>query len=408
MSRRRYWPSIRILLGIALTVAVSAPVSAQSTRAEIARAARQAKVATLKAYEPGKVEQVLYRIEDDRLMERIFNPPRGLFVRYGGMPQGAGMAAGPAWRQSNHYLSFTATSAASIRGYWEVDGAFALRPLADDRAVITVAARRRNLPQEDFFGLGPSTSDDAQTSFKLEETRFGVALAAKPVDWLRFSGGVAFERPRIGRGTDRRFPSIEDEFTDATAPGLAIQPDFVRTATSVTFDLSDRPLGPVAGGIYILSYDRVDDRELDRYSFNQWSVDLRQHIPIVAGARTIVLRAHATGVQPDSGREVPFYYQPTLGGPYSVRILPAYRFRDRNALLFQVEYRYELNAFMTGAVFYDAGKVAFNARDLWKSGFTHDAGLGLRLGFMSAVSLRTEVAFGREGARLVFKFNDVF
>jgi outer membrane protein assembly factor BamA len=131
-------------------------------------------------------------------------------------------------------------------------------------------------------------------------------------------------------------------------------------------------------------------------------------VPIVTGARTIVLRAFATGVTPDAGHEVPFYYQPTLGGAYSLRMLPEYRLRDRHVLLLQAEYRFELNAFMTGAVFYDAGKVAHRRQDLGFRGLRHDAGFGLRLGFMSNVSLRTEVAFGSDGPRLIFKFNDVF
>jgi hypothetical protein len=398
----------RSLLVLVVMAACASPAAAQSTRAEIARAARKAKVTSLASYQPGRVEAALFYVEDRRLMERIFNPPRGLFVRFGGLPQGAGLAAGPAWRHSNHVISLTGSSAASFRGYWEADATFAVRPLADDRAQISVGARRRHLPQEDFFGLGSASATDIQTSFTLDETRLAADAAVKPADWLLVSAGVAFERPRVGRGTDARVPSIQDEFTDASAPGLDAQPDFLRAGVSATVDHTDRTLGPAAGGLYRLAFDRLDDRDLGRYSFSQWTVDLRQHIPLVAGARTIVLRASATGVRPDDGHDVPFYYQPTLGGPYSLRILPAYRYRDRHALLVQVEYRYELNAFMTGAVFYDAGRVAFRAADLWTSGFTHDAGIGLRMGFMSNVALRAEVAFGESGARLVFKFSDVF
>lgn len=403
MTARRWW----IFCFVAAAVPASAWAQTQ-TRADLARQERAAKAANLRPYQPGKVEAALFRIEDRRLMERVFNPPRGLFVRFGGLPQGAGLAVGPALRHSNTFMSLTGTSAISLRGYWELDGTLSFPHLAGDHAFVNVGARRRHMPQEDFFGLGPDSSSDRQTSFTLRETTTRVEAGTTPVDWLRFSAEVAYEQPRVSRGEDPRFPSTHDLFADETALGLTAQPDFLRAGARVTFDFTDRPLGPPAGGRYSFTWDTFSDRDLGRYSFDQWTVDLQQHVPIVAGARTIVLRAFATSVSPADGHDVPFYYQPTLGGAYSLRGLPAYRLRDRALLLLQAEYRFELNAFMTGAVFYDAGKVAFRARDFGRSSFHHDAGFGLRFGFMSNVSLRTEVAFGGDGPKFVFKFNDVF
>ena len=393
-----------------LVVIAMAPVaaSAQTSRADIARQHRAAKAADLHPYAPKKVDAILFRIEDRYLMERIFNPPRGLFVRFGGLPQGAGLAAGPAYRHSNHTLSLTGSSAISFRGYWELNGTLAFPHLAGDHAFVNLGVRRRSLPQEDFFGLGSDTLSSAQTSFALRETSLAAEAGASPVDWFQIAGSVGHEKPRVSGGKDPRFPSIEERFDDRAAPGLLVQPDFVRAGMRATLDFTDRLLGPPTGGKYSVTYDAYADRDFDRYSFRQWSVDLRQYVPIVTGARTIVLRAFATGVTPNAGHEVPFYYQPTLGGPYSLRMLPAYRLRDRNLLLLQAEYRFELNAFMTGAVFYDTGKVSFRRQDLNMQGLKHDAGFGLRLGFLSNVSLRTEVAFGSDGPRLIFKFNDVF
>ena len=397
--------SIAILAILAIAPAAA---SAQTSRTDIARQQRAAKAAGLHPYERNKVDAVLFRIEDGYLMERIFNPPRGLFVRFGGLPQGAGLAAGPAYRHSNHTLSLTGSSAISFRGYWELSGTLAFPHLAGDHAFVNLGVRRRSLPQEDFFGLGSDTASSAQTSFALRETSIAAEAGASPVDWFQIAGSVGYEQPRVRGGKDPRFPSIEELFDDTAAPGLLVQPDFVRAGARATLDLTDRLLGSPTGGKYSVTYDAYNDRDLNRYSFRQWSVDLRQYVPIVTGARTIVLRAFATGVTPNAGHEVPFYYQPTLGGAYSLRMLPAYRLRDRHVLLLQAEYRFELNAFMTGAVFYDTGKVAFRRQDLNTQGLKHDAGFGIRLGFMSNVSLRAEVAFGSDGPRLIFKFNDVF
>jgi hemolysin activation/secretion protein len=106
---------------------------------------------------------------------------------------------------------------------------------------------------------------------------------------------------------------------------------------------------------------------------------------------------------------VPFYLQPTLGGAYSLRGLRPYRLRDRNLLLLQGEYRWEVNAFLTGTIFYDAGKVAFRRRDLDLDDLNHDYGIGVRFGWMSGVAMRADVAFGSgEGTRFVLRFDDVF
>jgi hypothetical protein len=393
---------------IAILAMAPAAASAQTTRAEIARQQRAAKATDLHPYQPKKVEATLFRIEDRYLMERIFNPPRGLFLKYGGLPVGAGITAGPAYRLSNHTVSLTGWAIAAFRGSWEANGTLAFPHLANDHAFVNLGVRRRTLPWEDYFGLGNSTPSSAQTSFALSQTSFSAEAGLSPVDWFRISGSLGHEQPGVGPGKDPRFPSIEEQFDDTSAPGLSMQPAFIRAGVRATLDLTDRPLGPTSGGRYIFTFDGYQDRDFDRYSFKQWSVDLRQHIPIIAGARTIVLRAFATGVTPSAGQEVPFYYHPTLGGAYTLRIIPEYRLRDRYVLLLQAEYRFELNAFMTGAVFYDTGKVGHRQQDLNLDDLRHDVGFGLRFGFLSNVSMRSEIVFGRGGPRVVFKFADVF
>lgn len=111
----------------------------------------------------------------------------------------------------------------------------------------------------------------------------------------------------------------------------------------------------------------------------------------------------------DEGQEIPFYFQRTLGGPDDLRGFRRYRFRDRNLLLLQAEYRWEVFTAMDAAVFYDAGKVAARRGDLDLSGLEHDYGVGVRFGTDNGVFLRIEGAFGsRDGKHLVFRFGNVF
>jgi outer membrane protein assembly factor BamA len=146
-----------------------------------------------------------------------------------------------------------------------------------------------------------------------------------------------------------------------------------------------------------VTFTRYADRDLDQFSFNRWDVDLRQFIPFVHDTHTLALRAWVSSSDPSDGDSVPFYLQPTLGGSRSLRGFSTFRFRDRSALLLQAEYRWRINEFVTGALFYDTGAVAP------RSGHrTARARLRLRPARRQPLDrgARMDVAFGgREGTR---------
>jgi hypothetical protein len=399
---------VKFAAALALLLGVAAPLLAQDTRAEQLRRERAEKAAKLRPLERNRIEAVLFEIEDRRWMERLFNPPRGVFVRWGGLPEGAGVGAGPAARFSTHTVSVTGTSVITARKYWEIDGRIAFPRLADRHLFVEAGGRRRDFPQEDFYGLGPDSAESARTSYALRETSVDAVAGVLAGSWLTIAASVEHISPRIGAGGDRRVPSIDSLFGSDAAPGLDVQPDFVRSGALVRVDYIDAPFGSGLGGRYTASFGRFADQATGRYSFRRWDLDLQQFVPIVNNARSLALRAHIAELAPDAGGVVPFYLQPTLGGGYSLRGLPAYRLRDRSFVLFQAEYRWLANPFIAGAIFYDAGAVAPRLREVAFDDLTSDYGIGLRLGWMGTASLRTDLAFGPDGPRLVFKFSNVF
>jgi hypothetical protein len=147
-------------------------------------------------------------------------------------------------------------------------------------------------------------------------------------------------------------------------------------------DVNNRaPLGnPRRGGRYAVTFHRYDDTEIDLFSFNRVDIDLQHYVPIVRDRRVLALHARAVMTDADAGAEVPFYFQPTLGGPDDLRGFRHFRFRDRNTLLFQAEYRWEIFTAVDGALFYDIGKVAPRREDFRLSDFERDFGIGFRFG----------------------------
>ena len=112
-----------------------------------------------------------------------------------------------------------------------------------------------------------------------------------------------------------------------------------------------------------MGFERFDDTNGERFSFNRVSFDARGFLPLGSRQRTIAARLYATSDYADSGAQVPFYLMETLGGHDTLRGFRDFRFRDTNVLYLSSEYRWEAAAGIDLAVFYDAGKVFSDRSD---------------------------------------------
>ena len=398
---------------LAQRTAILEKTTEPSTRAEESRAKREAKAIALVPERRTKTEAILYKVDEDLILHRIFNPPRGFHVRAGGIGEGGGLGGGAGYQFTNVPFDFRASARASLKGYVIAEGALRF-PGTQSESVYTwangpyveVYARRRESPQEDFFGLGPVSREDDRSNYALRDTFVRVSPAVRR-GYLTGGVNLGYLDPSIGSGTDDSLPSTEELFQPAEAPGLNVQPAFGVIEPFLEFATIDPAIEDRAGGWYRVTFSRYNDRDLNQFSFNQWDVDLRHYIPFVHDTHTLALRAWASAIDPLAGNTVPFYLQPTLGGSRTLRAYRTFRFRDRSALLLQGEYRWRVNEFVTGALFYDTGAVAPALGDIGR--LERDYGFGLRAGSRSSVAVRVDVAFGgREGTRFLVRFDDVF
>ena len=398
-----------LLASLIVVVLQNGPEAQPTTRAALIEQQRADKASRLTPLQASQIERVMFAIEDDFLIERWFNAPRGPFVRFGGFPTGAGISVGPAYRHTDQNAAATVWGAVSQKLYWEIGGSLAFPELAFGHAFADITMLRHEFPEEDFYGLGPESQPSDKTSFSLQETSVSITAGVNPVWWLRAAGTVEHLRPRVGTGRDQTVPSAEDLFPHVSPAPDASQPDYLRLGAYVNLDSTGHPFGAPYGGRYRFAYDHYGDFGVGLSSFNRWEVDLRQYLSVLGSTRTLALRAQAIALTPLTGEMVPFYMQPTLGGPDSLRGLEPYRLRDQSLVLVQSEYRWDVNAFMGGVVFYDAGTVAPRLGDLRLDRMIQDFGIGVRFGFLSTVSLRIEAAFGSgEGTVFLFRFGDVF
>jgi hypothetical protein len=397
--------------------ASDAPAGDALTRAALLAAARDQKGLEREPVKRSLMERGLYWYDNQQLLPKIFGKWKGIHIGGGGFPAGAGMKFGVAYDHAigseenpdrANRFDVNGVAARSTRGYQRLGGGLTMRHIGGSAIDARVWGQKFEFPQEDLFGIGQNSSQDDRTNYLHESTEMGAELRWSPAKSVTFSGGLAYLQPKIGSGTDSRFPSTELRFDEATLPGLTAQPNFLRTDLGAAFERRDNPLHPHAGGRYAVTLSNYADRDLDAYGFRSVTVDAQHYVPLPNRYRVIALHAAVVMTDAGAGQQVPFYYQPTLGGSQQLRGFREFRFRDRNSLVMSAEYRWEASWMLDAAFFVDAGKVAAHRSDLNLRDLDTSYGVGLRVHSNSAFVARLDLAFSREGFIPLLRFEHAF
>ena len=117
MGSHQHSVALATLVG-ALTVLLAAQAGAQAPPLDEAPAVREQKAAEVTPHRRSTVERFLFKLEDDLVLKRLFDPPRGIHVRVGNMGEGSGFALGPAFRYNAPRFDFKTSAAASMKKYF--------------------------------------------------------------------------------------------------------------------------------------------------------------------------------------------------------------------------------------------------------------------------------------------------
>lgn len=396
-------PPTRLKLAAALAcmLAVPGPASAQvgapATRQAAIEQAQAEKAKNLRPYEPDKGERLL-----DRIDAALTGAQRGWHPFFGSAYNGGGFAFGAGYAHHvSPYSSIDVRGSYTVRGYKRAEVEFASPRLFNRRADLSIIAGWREATQVGFYGLGIETAKDNRRNYGFEEVHAGALLTFKPTRrlWL-LRGGLEVARWSQEPGSGA-VPSIETAYTPATLPGLGAEPTYVHAQGTVGFDWRTSPGYSRRGGFYGVTVHDYADRD-KTLGFHQVDYEVIQHIPILREAWTLSLHGLARTAFDKDDQQLPFFMLPSLGGGSTLRGFSSWRFRDRNSLLLQAEWRIMVNRFIDTAVFYDAGKVTASKADLDFKGLEHDYGFGVRFHGPAATALRVEVARSAEGTALVF------
>jgi len=385
---RRYGALLACLLA-----AAAAPAAGQSSRTEIIAAQEAAKAKRLAPPVPNKAEALVSKIEGI-----LLESPSGLYPFFGSVWSGGGFTLGAGYRQfTGDNTAFDIKGLYSFSNYKYIETSVATRGLARGKVNVAAHVGWRDAPQVAYYGVGNDSRKDDHTTYRFKQGFVSGDIVARPAWWTVFVANVGYEDFTLEPGSGSP-PSIEEIFTPATAPGLGYSPKYLRSSFSAGIDTRSAPGYARRGTLIEARYHKYDDQD-DVLTFDQVDAEVTQHIPFLR--ESWVLSLH--GLAQMASDDVPFFMMPSLGSGSTLRAFPSWRFRDKNSLLLQAEWRWTpIPSMLDMAFFYDAGKVTPERSQLDLDHLRTDFGVGVRFHSLLATPLRIEWATGNEGSRLVF------
>jgi len=396
----------RLFALVAIAAAPAASAVAQQpeppTREAAIEQEQAAKDKELHPYVPSKAEAILNKADDLLVSGLRFHPFFQSAYSGGGFTLGAGYAQHVG---AYNYIDFRGSY--TITDYKRVEAEFRAPRLFNRRGDLSLIGGWREATQVGFYGIGMATSVDDATNYLFRQPYGSATLTLKPTRrylTLRLGEELSEWSQRPGQGTD---PSVETVFTPQTLPGLGATVRYLHSQGSLGFDWRTSPGYTRRGGYYGVTFHDYTDND-DEFGFKQVDYEVIQHFPILREAWVISLRGFAQTAFDKDDQHIPFFMLPHVGGGSSLRGFSSWRFRDRNSMVLQAEWRIMVNRFMDTALFYDAGKVTQRTADFDLKGLKSDYGFGVRFHTPVSTPLRVEIARSNEGTSLVFSASAVF
>ncbi len=415
-------------LGAAVSQESSAELSSEESRAEELRSRRRQRLANVKPSQPSKVVEVLATMENDGFDQLVTFQVRHWRFGFGKISPISSFTPAIQYerpRLGNTDLHLLASGAYSLIGYQVYDVRFGKfnepvpyeflsdgylgAPFAFDRrsqapleGFLYADLRYRNFPREDFYGLGPDSSEDDRTDYRYEEAAFDAVAGYPFTRWFGIKGRAGYLLTNVGPGTIDDRPSTQDLFDDSTAPGLERQPDFFHLDAGLYLAYEDDPNLP--SGILGVQFSRFDDINDRRFEFNRLTLDARGYLPLGSRQRTLAGRFYVVRDYADDPMQIPFYFMKTLGGRDTLRGYKDFRFRDSNLIYLSSEYRWEATTGVELAAFYDTGKVFSQDTELSFDHLRHSFGVGIRAKSMRRTVFRIDLGRSEEGTFVYFAF----
>jgi hypothetical protein len=371
------------------------------------------------------------------------------------------------------FLDLSVTGAVTTNGSWftggdlvwdpplpyksdsSVDGGLLLGKLkSTSRASLHLSAWHRTVKTLYDYGNGPATPD-AQFVYAQDDTTFDATMRMPLTRWLTATGDPQVRSTTLPLVSS--VAAVSNNLPPAVTPGINIQPLFLHTAVgaetlftpragkpfqelpkqddphfqslflfTLSNDFSFQWHVPTDGSLYAFrqfTYDGHERMEVHKLLRNFFPAELHPVVTYMCEGNKrrdecqlaqFDVKMRMVLTQVNSGNQVPFYLQPTLGGTdidsrMTLRGWDNYRFRAPDLSLVQFEYGIPVYDPIGVYVFYDAGTVGNSASQLAVTRFRQDAGFGASVRIKGQMVMQTYYAFGAgHGGNWNYNFSKVF
>lgn len=265
----------------------------------------------------------------------------------------------------------------------------------------------RSRPSEKFFGIGNRTDRNEESYFRTVHREAAIGFSSKINDHLRSSIQLGFQNVGVTESSDSE--SAQLLFGEAEAPGLFTGAVLRSTALSIDHDTKDDEHRATRGGTETIQVSLNEAVGKGDFAYWKYRVDVQRFFAVSRDRRKVIaVRGMAETNQEKGGSHIPFFNMPAIGTWSTLRGFEDYRFRDKSALSFGLEYRYRIWRALDWGLFVDRGQVAPEPGDFaWNRFHT---GYGARLIMLPTPKFPITADFGRsnEKWRLYINFNPTF
>jgi hypothetical protein len=249
-----------------------------------------------------------------------------------------------------------------------------------------------------FYGIGDNTSEDLEEHYTSRTFRVALDALRRIADG--FSGGVSLLYDTQRLSELRPGGLLEKAAISGSSGGKTV-------GVGVVFhwDTRDNIFTPSSGRYCQLTLRRSTPGIGSDFNFTHFNLDLRRYLEVTEGS-VLAMQALATMTAGD----VPFYFLAQLGGSEVMRGYFEGRYRDKDLLAVQLEYRFPIFWRLGGVVFAGAGDVAPELSRFRVDQVKPALGLGLRFMYdiVERVNVRIDFGVGKKSSGLYMTAYEAF
>jgi hypothetical protein len=278
-------------------------------------------------------------------------------------------------------------------------------PLGVTKVYVTGAYRSRR--EDKFFGIGNNSRLDNESFFRTVHREAAVGLSSEINKHLTSRIQLGYENVGV---TEPNTPqSTQRLFSESDVPGLFTGASLRSTSLLIDHDTKDDEHRATQGGVESAAVSLKEGIGKGDFAYWKYSLDFQRFFPLSQDHRKVIaIRGMAETNQEKGGSRVPFFDMPALGTWGTLRGFENYRFRDKSALAFGLEYRYRIWRALDWGLFVDRGQVAPEPGDFaWNRFHT---GYGARLIMLPKpkIPITADIGHSNEKWRMYINFNPRF